>query len=137
MQPDDERGYEEADVRTGPLVLATLVLTGVVVVVSFGVLGLFRGLEQRAGRLDLAEHARVHELVVPGPQLQADPALELREHRALEASRTGEYGWVDREAGVVRIPVERAMELLIERGLPAREGAPRWDASGEAQGGGR
>lgn len=133
MQPADERGYEQTDVRTGPLVLATLVLTAVVVAVSFGVLGLFRGLERRAGRLDLPEHARVHELVVPGPKLQADPALELSEHRALEASRTGEYGWVDREAGLVRVPVERAMELLVERGLPTREGAPSWEASRDAQ----
>ena len=137
MQPGAERGYEQTDVRIGPMVLATLVLTGVVVAVCFGALGLFRGLERRAGRLDLAEHARVHELVVPGPQLQADPARELAEHRALEASRTGEYGWVDREAGVVRIPVERAMELLVERGLPAREGAPSWEASRDAQGVGR
>jgi hypothetical protein len=30
------------------------------------------------------------------------------------------YGWVDREAGVVRLPIERAMELLLERGLPTR-----------------
>jgi hypothetical protein len=28
------------------------------------------------------------------------------------------YGWVDKEAGVVRIPIERAIELTLERGLP-------------------
>ena len=31
------------------------------------------------------------------------------------------YGWVDKEAGVIRIPIERAIELTLERGLPTRE----------------
>ena len=30
------------------------------------------------------------------------------------------YGWSDEKAGTVRIPIERAMELLVERGLPVR-----------------
>ncbi len=30
------------------------------------------------------------------------------------------YGWVDQPAGVVRIPIDRAMELLAQRGLPTR-----------------
>jgi hypothetical protein len=33
------------------------------------------------------------------------------------------YGWVDREAGVVRLPIERAMALVLERGLPTRPAA--------------
>jgi hypothetical protein len=41
--------------------------------------------------------------------------LRRREHQALTT-----YGWVDRRAGVVRIPVDRAMDLLVERGLPTR-----------------
>jgi hypothetical protein len=30
------------------------------------------------------------------------------------------YGWVDQRAGVVRIPIDRAMELVAQRGLPTR-----------------
>ena len=30
------------------------------------------------------------------------------------------YGWVDERAGIVRIPIERAMDLLVQRGLPLR-----------------
>jgi hypothetical protein len=37
-----------------------------------------------------------------------------------QADRLVGYGWVDREAGIVRLPIERAMELLLERGLPTR-----------------
>lgn len=59
----------------------------------------------------------------PEPRLQVTPALELREVRAQEQERLSSYGWVEPNAGVVRIPVERAMELLTERGLPVREGS--------------
>jgi hypothetical protein len=40
----------------------------------------------------------------------------MRELRAREEAALTSYGWVDREAGRARIPVERAMELLLERG---------------------
>jgi hypothetical protein len=39
--------------------------------------------------------------------------METEERAALTT-----YGWVDRKSGVVRMPIERAMELLVERGLP-------------------
>jgi hypothetical protein len=34
------------------------------------------------------------------------------------------YGWVDKNAGTVRIPIEEAMRLTVERGLPSRADAP-------------
>ena len=130
---DRERGYEVTDVRPGPVVLSALVLAGVVSVVSWGMVGVFRGLERRASRLDALEdlgHVRRIELEVPSPRLQDRPSLELEEHRALERRRTEEYAWIDREAGLVRIPVGRAVELLLERGLPARS-APKAAGSEE------
>jgi hypothetical protein len=45
------------------------------------------------------------------------------------------YGWVDREAGVVRVPIERAMELLLERGLPTRPEAEQEGFRDAGQGG--
>jgi hypothetical protein len=40
--------------------------------------------------------------------------------QAHEDELLNNYGWVDQDAEVVRIPIERAMELLLERGLPTR-----------------
>ena len=34
------------------------------------------------------------------------------------------YGWVDKKGGVVRIPIDQAMTLLLQRGLPARKANP-------------
>ena len=63
-----------------------------------------------------------------GPRLQAIPANEIYEFRQRENTELREYGWVDRNAGTVRIPIEKAKELLLQRGLPSRAPA---DASRE------
>lgn len=60
----------------------------------------------------------------PAPRLQVDPALDIFEHRKIEHQALTSYGWVDQKAGVVRIPVERAMGLLVERGIQAPPAAP-------------
>jgi hypothetical protein len=59
-----------------------------------------------------------------GPKLQPLPALDLARFRAEEDLALGTYGWVDKDKGVVRIPIERAMRLLSERGLPPPAAAP-------------
>jgi len=56
----------------------------------------------------------------PPPRLQVSPHREMKALRAEEDAILGGYGWVDRANGVVRIPIERAMDLLARRGLPAR-----------------
>lgn len=57
----------------------------------------------------------------PPPRLEPEPTEELRELRAAEDSLLGSYGWVDRKAGIARIPIDRSIELTAERGLPARK----------------
>jgi hypothetical protein len=59
----------------------------------------------------------------PQPALLVTEPIALGEHRASEASSLSSYGWLDRGAGTVRIPIDRAKTLLIERGLPTRPGA--------------
>jgi hypothetical protein len=53
----------------------------------------------------------------PAPRLQIDPHADLARLRAAEAARLSSYGWMDRPSGVVRIPIERAMQLTAQRGL--------------------
>ena len=47
----------------------------------------------------------------------------MRELRAKQQALLKGYGWVNRDAGVARIPIEEAMRIVVERGLPAREEA--------------
>lgn len=54
----------------------------------------------------------------PQPRLQADPNRDLKKLREREQSVLDSYRWIDREQGVIGIPIEVAMELIAERGLP-------------------
>lgn len=54
----------------------------------------------------------------PAPRLQATPQRDLAEFEARMTRELTHYGWIDREAGIVRLPIDRAMALLVERGLP-------------------
>ena len=56
----------------------------------------------------------------PEPRLQVSPVRASKQIRAAEDNVLNSYGWVDQPAGLVRIPIDRAMKLLAERGLPVR-----------------
>src|SRR5262245_34451957 len=59
----------------------------------------------------------------PEPRLQTTPRLDLKALRAEEAGVLENYAWVDRSAGIVRIPINEAMKLVLQRGLPVRDAA--------------
>jgi hypothetical protein len=43
----------------------------------------------------------------------------MQEMRRSENTRLQSYGWIDQAAGIARIPIDQAMELLATRGLPS------------------
>jgi hypothetical protein len=62
----------------------------------------------------------------PAPRLQTVPEVDLAAFREREDDELNNYSWIDKNAGVVRIPIERAMDLIVQRGLPVQgqAGAP-------------
>src|SRR6266852_8571123 len=56
----------------------------------------------------------------PQPRLEKDERLEINDFRLEEEKMLNSYGWVDEKAGMVHIPIERAMQLVAQRGLPTR-----------------
>ena len=56
----------------------------------------------------------------PEPQLEIDERTELNKVRLSEEDRLSTYDYIDKDAGTVRIPIDRAMDLLVQRGLPTR-----------------
>jgi hypothetical protein len=70
--------------------------------------------------------ARAPQVAVepPAPRIQASPAADLRDLRAYEDSELHGYGWVDKQKGIVRIPIERAIELVARQGIPPKR-APK------------
>src|SRR3977135_1598470 len=61
----------------------------------------------------------------PAPQLQISPRMDLEQFRAAEEARLNSYGWVDRQNAVVRIPIDRAMDLISQQGLPVANPAAK------------
>ena len=55
---------------------------------------------------------------VPRPQLQSDPVADNDVYRLSSKEVLDSYGWVDPKSGIARIPIDRAMDLVVERGLP-------------------
>ena len=56
----------------------------------------------------------------PEPRLEANPLQDLRDLHKKEDALLNSYRWIDKPKGIVQIPVDRAIELLALRGLPAR-----------------
>ena len=66
--------------------------------------------------------AGVEQRLPEGPLLQRDPEGELEAMRHEMSERLSGYGWVNEGAGVVHIPIDEAMDLLVEHGSVAAGG---------------
>lgn len=110
------------------IVWFVVILTVVTVICQVLMWGMFAVLRDRESSQDLARSplAVPQGQNPPGPNLLAmlpnahgEPAA-LTDFRAKEEAILTTYGWADRNTGAVHIPIDRAKELLLERGLPTR-----------------
>ena len=77
-----------------------------------------RAMEVGEPRYPLA--AAQGERLPPAPRLQQFPRNELEQFRQGEESLLQRYGWMNEDTGSVHIPIEEAMRLIVEGGLPSR-----------------
>ena len=138
--PDDEylnaaeaSGHEHTDANVWLIVQFAIWLAASALVTHLLMWGLFAWFVKDRG--DVAKQAIEFPLAAQqerrlpaGPRLQPIPANEIFEFRQRENAELSEYGWVDRNAGTVHIPIEQAKELLLQRGLPSRPAAASSDA---------
>jgi hypothetical protein len=112
------QGHEERDIRLRPLIIAGIGLMLLAGLTLLGMWLLFDYFAASRARLDAPPTSlREARELPPEPRLQVSPRAEMREMLAAEMAILHSYGWVDREAGIVRIPIERAIEILAARGL--------------------
>jgi len=116
--------HEESDVNIRAIFGFGLGLFVVAVFVHLAVFLLFRYFSNGQ---EAAKRVRQYPLAAgqenrlpPEPRLQTNPRQDLLDLRAQEDQLLNGYSWVDRNAGVVRIPIDDAMKLVVQRGLPAR-----------------
>jgi hypothetical protein len=119
-------GYEHTDVDPGVGYSFALWLAVAMVISGAIVYGTFWFLEGRSVSIDQA--TRTYPLAVgqsqdpPTPRLQTQPFKDVWELKAAERGVLHSYGWVDRASGVVHIPIDRAMQITLQRGFPVRPG---------------
>lgn len=127
------KGYEVRDVKTGALGKWLLVLAAVIIGTYALTVGLFRFFSAQEAVKDASAGVTAPafgpapadvDLKWPEPRIQKAPADDMARLRAEQEVVLQSYGWVDREAGIVRVPINVAMKLVLEDGLPVREAAP-------------
>jgi hypothetical protein len=107
-----KRGHEEQDAdAVGVALIALLVL----LIVAISLLTV-RGVIRYAGNGEKPARATGKSRAFPEPRLEVRPVANYQE--AAAAKELHSYGWVDRKHGLAHIPIERAMEMLQQRGLP-------------------
>jgi hypothetical protein len=116
------QGYEVRDADIRVILWSGLTLAGVMIVVTV-IIGLFywylnlSTAEQAAPPPPLLQEA---QQLPPGPLLQRNPPVDMQQMRSDTNAILNSYGWVDKQAGIVRIPITQAMQLTLERGLPTQ-----------------
>ena len=118
------RAYESSEVSTGKLFAFAL---GVVGLILAGVLAsafVFHFFVEHQTMGPPASPFEDSRAMPPELRLQTTAPLDLKAYHAEQDKVLSEYGWVDQQAGVVRIPVDRAMDLLLQKGYPVQGKAP-------------
>ena len=112
--------HEPGDVNALALTKFGLSVAALIVIFLFGLWGMFEYLKNREAELGLplSPSAMVNaQKQPPEPRLQAHAAHDMRDMRAAEDTILHQYAWIDPDKGIVRIPVERAMDLIAQRGF--------------------
>jgi hypothetical protein len=120
--------HEESDVNFWAIVgfgASLIVVAAIVNLLIYTLFGFFNAREGRKAAVDYPLAISQENRVPPEPRLQINPRQDLADLRAHEDELLRSYGWVDKNAGIVRIPIDAAIKLTLERGLPSRQETPR------------
>jgi hypothetical protein len=118
-EPPDRKVYETKDLSFKGLMLTAagiLGLMGLIFLISWGLYRVFQ--YENPGLLD---SPFTEPTTLPAePRLQPNPEIDLRAFTAAQDSMLSSYGWVNRDSGFVRVPVDTAIEMVLKEGLPSR-----------------
>jgi len=140
--------HEESDVKIRPIALFIVWLTVATAVVMLLMIGLYRYLDKQATMEDERERSPLageRNSIPPEPRLQLapsqaglshpeqtnnSPTSEVNLMREEENRKLDYYSWVDQSKGIVYLPIERAKELALERGILKSRPQPAAAAAG-------
>ena len=122
IHPFHDHERTEMSVRT-VLTFAIALIVGAIVI-HFIITGFFKVLESSKAEGDPISPLAGPRTLPPKPRLQVYPPTDLRELRSREDFYLNHYSWGDKKTQTVRIPIDRAMGLLVERGVPGGVNEP-------------
>lgn len=129
-QASSERGYEARDINVRAVVWFATGLVVAAIVIHVALAGLYKLFEHLNPSPEAPSRIAFQtQMIAPAPRLQVKAGEELDQYLAAQNEKLNSYGWIDKPAGLVHIPIERAMDLVAQRGLPTR-GPGTQNASG-------
>jgi hypothetical protein len=121
VRPDaGAAGHEPSEVGIRKIFIFGGVLAGLILVAMLLLRGMMLGFsaEEKKDGTTTADLVRQRPGDFPTPRLQRDTTYDLVEFRKQEDDALSSYGWEDPKAGIARIPISRAIDILAEKGLP-------------------
>lgn len=121
--PGVDHGHEPSGVPLTGIVAFLVGLTVVSISTYLALGGMLRSFNRRDAAVPKVTRSTIDEEgLYPGPRLQQNDALDMAVFRESEVERLAGYGWVDREKGIARIPLERAIDIVAAQGIGKAEG---------------
>jgi hypothetical protein len=114
-------GYETRDASIRGLAIFGAGLFGTLLLVFLAAAVAFRYFARSQSLGPPASPFADARTLPPQPRLQVEPRQDLQSLRQREDAILGSYGWLDPRAGIVRIPIDQAIDRLLEKGLPVDE----------------
>jgi hypothetical protein len=120
--------HEESDINVRAIIWFVVVLSAIVLSMNASMYGMFKLLDWYERKheptvsplIRSASDPREPAKSFPQPVLQTDPWKDLKGFRAEQERHLNGYGWVDEKLGVARIPIGKAKEMLLQKGIPVR-----------------
>ena len=126
-----EEAYEHQDLSAQSIYAFLISLLVGCVIVYFIVWGMYRFMDARTRERQPAPNPLIQQVETdtrtvspdeikkfPEPRLEKNERVEINDFRLHEEQTLNSYGWVDEKAGIVHIPIDHAMQLLAQKGLP-------------------
>jgi hypothetical protein len=110
-------GHEQSEVSVRLIVVSLAFLAVATAIVFVLVIGIFRYFYDT---YSTAETMKLTQPVIPpAPRIEVAPYEQLQQIRVQDDHILNTYAWVDKQNGVVRVPIDRAIDLLAAKGLPS------------------
>ena len=110
-------GHEQSEVDVRLIVVSLAFLAVFTLIICVMVVGIFRYFHSYYGT---DEAVRLSQPVIPpAPRIEVAPFEEYQRMKVREDHILNSYAWVDKGSGTVRVPIDRAIDLLATKGLPS------------------